>query len=315
MTSTEFKQLKERSKDTKEEIKRLLSLVNANPLSLMTVEEYKHVKTKVQNALRSIRAYKLAENIERCGSRVKVGSEVVRRVCSSLYCRKCREKAVYNYQQRLLKRFQEELKGDKNKLQDRWIYLTVLCAVTNFEVKEVSKAVDEARVVLGKFIRKYKGAWIEGAFEFELVDLDDVAVYDDDSSVKKATLRAMMSGNGTFTGKKILVHYHAVLDIGNRNDTHVREMKKWFNEKYNIHSRQTRLHYTVKYQDVKDKIWKISSYAFKNRLRYNKSFVTSGWKTGKHFRNRDAGRLIKLYDDFMNRRSGSVRSLLIGMGG
>ena len=49
---------------------------------------------------------------------------------------------------RYWQRFQDQLGGDQEELQWRWHYLTVLCDVTDVDLRQVSDAVDEARKVL-----------------------------------------------------------------------------------------------------------------------------------------------------------------------
>ena len=291
---TEIKSLKARSGPR--EISRLLSH--------MDVVAEKHLATKVDLALRSIGAEKLATKIARCSRRA---------VCSSIYCRKCRNDAVSRFEHRLLKRFSADLHSRPGTLQDRWTYLTVLCAVTDFKLKPVAEAVDAARNILKKFYRKYPEAMIRGAFEFELVDLDDLKTMEGISSVKKETFLWMMNADqDAFKGRKILVHYHAVVDVAGYD---VRQVRSWFEKQYGSHPRQIQLKYTERKQPASEKIRKIASYAFKNRLQYNTSFETRGYETGAFFSNRDAGRLIKLYQDYTSSRSGSYKSLLISVGG
>ena len=269
----------------------------------MNVLSGKHLEGKVQGALRSINAHKLADKIAGCNRRS---------VCSSIYCRKCRNTAAAKLEARLRDRFVKSLNSDPDLLQDRWRYLTVLCAISEFNVKSVKASVDGAREVLRALKRKYQNLWMQGAFEFELVDFDDLSVTEDaDVSVKLQTLLMMMDQDESkFVGKKILVHYHAVVDIG---DYDGREIGKWLQKRYSKHSRQVQIKQTISGQAVDDKIRKIASYGFKNRLRYNKSFITSGYETGEYFANGDAGKLIKLYHQFIDAGSGSYKSILIGL--
>jgi hypothetical protein len=263
----------------------------------------KHLERSVRGALASIGATSLANKIANCGRAA---------VCSSLYCRKCRSRAASKMEQRLQGRFRTALRSNPKLLQERWRYLTVLCEVTEFKVGNVKAAVTRARTVLRALKRKFPKLWMQGAFEFELVDLDDMQSTEDaEFSVKKRTLLAMLDGDeAKFVGKKILVHYHAVVDLG---DCASGEIGDWFRKRYPSHSRQIELKETRSKQDVEDKLRKIASYGFKNRLRYNKSFITSGYETGSYFTNEDAGKLIKLYDQFIGSGTGSYKSVLIGL--
>jgi hypothetical protein len=300
---TDFERLKARSRTTAE-LRRLSAATD--------VIEKKHLESKVQAALSSIGAKTLANKIARCTRG---------RVCSSVYCRKCRNTAVGRFEKRLLNRLQVTLKrvnDDRRRRSslydegylDQWMYLTVLCDVVDFKLKSVNRAVDDARSVLNRFQKKFERAWVHGAFEFELVDLDDLRAMEGDASVKKQTLLAMMDNDLVrFRGKKILVHYHAVVD---RTDHDVPEMRKWFSGNYDKHQRQVELKFTRSDQAASTKIWKLASYGFKNRLQYNTSFETRGYETGAFFANKDAGRLIKLYQDFNG--LSSIKRLLISIG-
>ena len=134
------------------------------------------------------------------------------------------------------------------------------------------------------------------------------------ASIKKQTLLCMLNNDRSrFCGIKVLVHYHAVLDISEQNHNADR-LRDWIAAQYNWHKRQVELKQTRSDQDALEKIHKIASYAFKSRLKYNTSFATRGYETGADFKNKDAGRLIKLYQSFIESKTGSYKSLLINVG-
>ncbi|MGH2478040.1 MAG: hypothetical protein ACRED7_12330 [Stellaceae bacterium] len=291
---SDFQRLK--AKSGKQEIARLLA---ESP-----VQSEKHLERNVNVALRSIGDHKLANKIRDCGRG---------KVCSSLYCRKCRNRVAAAMEQRLWDYFRKALKGNAGRLQHRWRYLTVLCELTALDAKSVKRAAERARAVLKAFHRRYKDIWLRGAFEFELVDLDYMSVTEDEEvSIKMQTLLAMLdTDKSRFAGKKVLVHYHAVLDIGKYDEKPIRA---WLALRYPKHNRLVRMQLTNRGQSVDEKLRKIASYGFKNRLRYNKSFVTSGYETGEYFVNKDAGKLISLYHKFIDAGAGGYKSILIGLG-
>lgn len=268
---------------------------------------YEREAKKVQKALLAAGERDLASKIARCARG---------KVCCSHYCRTCRAKAVVEFQKRLRARFETDVNGDPALLQQRWYYLTILCAVVEVDGASTQRAVEEAREGLYALKRKFPDLWMQGAFEFELVPiserLNNINVI---SKEKAETLWALLGKDradsiGREPREMIHVHLHAVVDLVQYGRN---ELRTWMRKKWNCHPLQVQLKATRSNQFVDEKIKKIASYGLKNRLKYNGTFSNNTWEFGQDFTYLEAGRLIKVHHDFMSLSTGSMKSFLIGM--
>ena len=284
-----FQRLKNRA--NRMEIRRFLSAVD--------VSDSKGQKRarKVQTALVAGGAIGLARKIDGC----QRGA-----LCQSNYCKFCRDRYALKMLGRLKHHFENVLHRDAEELQERGRYLTVLTALVPFEKRAALKALDDGKSVLHLFHRSFPEVWIQGTWEFELIDCDDVMAFGNFKATKPETLLALLDGDASaYVGRRLLVHFHAFVDVGN---TDAQKIRHWWKKRFSKHHRQVELKSTREGQDVEKKLFKMASYGFKDRLAYNPSFVTSGWEDGRSFANKDACKLIRLYQEV------GVKRLIISIG-
>lgn len=273
-----FQRLKNRPNKT--EIRRLLAAVDVSD------SKGKKRAKKVQTALEATGAIGLARKIEGC----RRGA-----LCQSIYCKFCRDRYALKMLGRLKDRFESALQRDAEELQQRGRYLTVLTAFVPFEKRAALRALDDGKGVLHLFHRSFPAVWVQGAWEFELIDCDDLAAFGNFKAIKPKTLLALLDGDASaYVGRRLLVHFHAFVDVG---DTDAQKIRRWWTKRFSKHHRQVEFKSTHEGQKVEKKLYKMASYGFKDRLEYNPSFATSGWEHGRKFTNNDAAKLIRLYQD------------------
>lgn len=257
--------------------------------STVEIDQFGNIQKRVNDALCCCREYGLAKKIRDCD---------VGKLCSSVYCQSCRDRAATSLYKRFRFHFDGELDGDVAIAQRRLRYLTVLCELTTVDIDAIKVAVVQARKGLNAYKRRYSSIWVMGAFEFELVDLKFA------ERIKKKTLNEL---NETEASLQVLVHFHVLVDIKNYEES---EMKIWLEKKW-PGSRRVAIQETIESQPIDEKLTKIASYGFKNRVRFNNSFKTDGYADGNLFTNRQLSDLVSIYDGVGNK---GYSSLLIGIG-
>jgi hypothetical protein len=264
-------------------------------------------KNKVIRALTLLGRQSLAVSMSKCQPRSR---------CSSFYCEYCRNRAAQNLADRVTRRVAGYLKNDANAVQKRFRFVTVLHEVVDFEESSVSASVERCRTQLNAFHRRFPNVWIQGAFEFELIDVDHLKkVTSGNGKIKSETIHDMMTEGKHATsakGLKILVHFHAIIDLIDGDVAS--DVSRWLRAHWCDHPRQVDVKPTFKGQPLEEKVWKLSSYCFKNRTQFNDTFETRDFELGKDFTNEELGKLVSLYQDFLDAGSGSIRGLYISRG-
>jgi hypothetical protein len=253
-------------------------------------------KTRIRRALVGLGNTKLANSILNC----RKGQ-----LCGQVYCSSCRDKAAQSLKDRISKRIQQRFRNDPDKSREQLRHTTVLCGLVDFNLSSVKQSVSQARKDINAFKRRFKDVWFQGAFEFELIDLDKLLVWDGDNQVKKETLEKMTDKRGNL----ILVHFHGLMDL---NGVDEKLVKEWVGQRWNKHHRQTHLQRIRKGQRLGEMTWKVSSYCFKNRVKDNMTFIARGFEEGEYFTNEELSNLIKIYDGVGGGKG--VSGLLIGIG-
>jgi hypothetical protein len=243
----------------------------------------------------------LADRIKQCGRGA---------LCGSVYCMDCRGRAAKGLKDRLSDRILLRFGNDEASARDELRYVTVLCELTEFNLDSVKSAVTRARTDLKAMKRRFPDIWIQGSFEFELIDMKLLG--QSGAMIKLETLAAMMDldvSKSKSLGHRVIVHFHVLVDLNSVRDE---AFKKWVRDRWSKHNRQTDVKRIRKNQKLSDMIAKVSDYGFKNRSQYNLSFETLDFKKGKWFKDADLGRLAAIYDGIGKR---GYSSLLISLGG
>jgi len=261
------------------------------------------IATRVVEALRAageVEDISLADKIENCGRG---------QLCGSVYCVDCRNRAAAELNKRISAHSDIRFGDDADEARNHLRYMTVLCELTDLDFQEVKQAVADARINIKAMKRRFADIWTQGSFEFELIDMKLLGK--SGSTVKQETLAAMidMSVKESFSlGQRVIVHFHTLVDLNGTDDV---EFRGWVRSRWNKHHRQTNVQRTRSNQSLENMAKKISSYGFKNRVQYNLTFDTDGYKRGVWFKNNRLGALSSIYDRIGGR---GYKGLLIGLG-
>ena len=120
----------------------------------------KHHKTRAVSALSQHGKTWLADVIANC----KKGKR-----CGIIFCGSCRHRFAKEAEQRMLEHVQGRIQRDGPDAEKELRFLTVLLDVVY--PASVKKAVEEARRQLKAFAKEFPNVWMQGAFEFEMINL------------------------------------------------------------------------------------------------------------------------------------------------
>ena len=177
---------------------------------------------------------------------------------------------------------QEAKRMGEDACRERLRWITVLHDLKRAEIAEVKEATKKARADYVQLNRKFKGSWAQGAFEYELVDMEKVhsrITKDSEGSRKKVTLQKLGGYEasidnldfswrwedkaGNQRADYVLVHTHFLMDCGTEDwATIEKDMERRWYKDYQVRI-DTLKDYKVRSLD--DSLWKMSSYCFKNR--------------------------------------------------
>jgi hypothetical protein len=112
-------------------------------------------------------------------------------------------------------------------------------------------------------------------------------------------------GAGCYT-TLVLVHCHILVDL---NGASASEVSDWLRDRHNRAPRQVRMQATHDNQSLDKLCWKVASYPFKDRVQFNMSFETQGYRKGTYFNDKDLARLVLAYSELS---SNGYKHLLVG---
>ena len=287
-------------------------------------EDRKHSNARidsfVQSALRKTKHTRTANRLKDC----KRGS-----YCGNIYCSVCRSRMA----EKLLKRFQvhifnEDLGSVDCSRRLRWG--TILHDVVEANLDAVKSATQRAREDYINFNRKFASSWAQGAFEYELLDMQKVERFIGESasqSRKKSTLLEMTGYQNNLDQQKrdwiwkdsagnkrtdyVLVHTHFLMD-GYEYDWD--DIKKDAVRRWGKHHRVKfdALH-DYKTRSLEDSLFKMASYCFKNRCDFHYDFGNYRWEDDldneKMFSVTEINTLFYIYDKMMG---SNRRGMLLG---
>jgi len=208
--------------------------------------------------------------------------------CSNIYCTTCRNRMAA----KLLARVQLHLVEhdmDEASCRNRLRFVTVLHSLERAEIGALKEATKRARAGYVQLNRKFKCSWAQGAFEYELVDMEKVSsrITKDASGVRKKDTLERLGGYeasldsldwswrwldeaGNKRTDYILVHTHFLMDCGEEDWNAIdADMRKRWHQDY-----QVRIDGLTDFnvRSLEDSLWKMSSYCFKNRCSHHYEF-------------------------------------------
>ncbi|NDB60650.1 hypothetical protein EB001_19710 [bacterium] len=169
--------------------------------------------------------------------------------CGSIYCDECRNRKQKSLYYRYKKHYKEKL-GNEFVARKKLRWVSVLHNVVSINVStqseeqetliNVDKSVEEMKGIISLMRKKYadRGLWMRGGIHLEVVDYKAFRTASElgNATIKEKTLtsfiRKMSNTDSDFV---FLVHFHALLDMGDMNDGAIELM---FAERWNSALRQ-----------------------------------------------------------------------------
>ena len=169
--------------------------------------------------------------------------------CGSIYCDKCGERKQKSLFYRYKKHYKDNLGNQfvaRSKL--RWVsVLHNVVAINNKTMADeqetianVDRCVEEMKGIIAYMGKKYdgRGLWMRGGVHLEIIDYKAfrTAAELGNATIKEKTLTSFISKmSNTDADYVFLVHFHALLDMG---DMYESEVSRMFSERWNSHLRQ-----------------------------------------------------------------------------
>jgi hypothetical protein len=265
-----------------------------------------HHHNRVIRACRSKYAA-LSEKIDECSER---------RRCDSYWCKECRNRHAFGLRDRISSYLSGRYGTDYEEAKKHLRYVTVLVSVERLDEHSVSKAIREARTQIDGLKKSFKGIWMEGAFELELLDLHALSTFDGNPR-KKDTIFSMWEPQSfwnwecletyhDFGSNRVLVHFHILVDLNGFDES---KFHKLLRKRWGKHRHQIDVAPMKDNQTLHDMAWKVGSYPFKDRVQYNLRMETDGYKDGRYFSDRMLAELVRLHDQI------GPNGLLLGTNG
>ncbi len=274
-------------------------------------KEYRLVKDRVQAALLSIGCNELADKIKNCGRGKK---------CQSIWCESCRNNAAETYKNKVKKQIDAgyEWDYDKKSISDNLLHVTGHCEVCRFDIDSLRQAITRDAVNWRKMRERDAsvGIWGIATYEFELINCEFMLRSNGDKKkqeslaqmIKQARMQSLLSQDDN---QVLFVHWHGIFNATKDQIAkmvgdlyHVEYDKVKDGETVSVKERVKKTAESGLYvQNLREgkslevNIRRMTSYNFKNAIRYKHTFAGSDFKSGEEIDRQDLGRLIKLYSE------------------
>jgi len=306
-------------------------------------------RKRILSALRSKEMYSLYGKIDNCYptkiKRIPKGHKIYRldkfdAMCGNVYCPRCRQQLHINHSRsvhtlisnseinityRNLDSLLDDdvetiIERDKTELtNDDLFHLTAvvgICKPTIEEVKNLIKCDKNNWNKIRRNINLYKDRplWIEAIYEMELVNWKYLQ-YADESDYKKKQIKQLIksSGNNLFNKEPfIFLHFHSVTNIPKELLKSVFRDYYFIDGKPLIKTNKEIGCYVQKFHNNKtlmDNVWKVTSYPFKDALRYKHSYIGNDYTNGEPFTDDEICMMVQLYDQIKPKSSSHNSSL------
>ena len=242
----------------------------------MSAEERKSTHAKigafVKKALRRAGKHQAVKRLEEC----RRGA-----YCGNIYCGECRDRMAAKLLGRVRAHLVSHDMGE-DACRERLRWVTILHSLEKAEVGAVREGTKRARADYTQLNRKFAGSWAQGAFEFELVDMEKVSLRAGKNASgvrKKDTLQRLGGYDGSWrwvdeAGNQrtdyVLVHTHFLMDCGEEDWNAIdADMRKRWDGDYQVRI-DGLTDYSVRSLD--ESLWKMTSYCFKNHCSHHYEF-------------------------------------------
>ncbi|MCP4780401.1 MAG: hypothetical protein GY877_06500, partial [Hyphomicrobium sp.] len=262
--------------------------------------------TRTLKTIKSPGAFSLALKMENCWKGA---------VCSSFWCPRCRHRAAKGLEGRLRDYVLREFGEDQSEAQKRLVFVTPLFGLASVhDARRVKGILREARKDFKALKRAFPELWYQGAFELELIDFRALMMEEGANQVKRETIGNMLGWKTEEARGKllncftplVLIHAHILMDLRGVDREKVRD---WLRGKYSKSPHQIHLKGIRADQTLEALCLRVGSYPFKDRVQFNMSFESQGYRDGGYFSDKELAGLVMLQDKIC---SNGFKNLLVG---
>lgn len=281
-------------------------------------------KQRILNALKETKHYDLYEKIKLCYSTKRKRYRSGSGACKNVYCPSCRDLQAYLHQSNIRARIKEaqvELSIIKNQdvflsetrtfidslqepTNEDHLHITGYLGLTEPTVEAVKAKIKEDTNNWNKIRHninktKDKPLWIEVAYEFELVNWRYLRLAPA-SDYKKTQVEQMRQSQSITKDQSIFIHFHGMTNIHKEDLKCAFKDYYFFDQKPLIKTHQDTGLYVQSLHKSKPlftNVQKLSSYPFKQAMRFKHSWIGSDHRTGEPFTSEELSLMIKLYDE------------------
>ncbi len=273
---------------------------------------------RVIRAARAVKHGALANKIEKCRKGCR---------CGSYWCPTCRHASAKGLETRLRQCF-ARFDGDYESARKDLRWVTILHDVVPLHLFRIKESMKSGKQLLHTMKRAFPGIWAQGAWELELIDRNLLMKCEVGAgSVKRETLTAMIADKVEKAEQfVVLVHCHMIVDLNGHDPVTFRRWaarkKPWKKHRRQIDVRsiwelETQLSMVPEGTAIWDAekaaldnlAWKLSSYPFKDRVQFNKTFKTGDYEGGGFIPDMQLTRFVQIHDTL------GKKVFLIGIGG
>jgi len=249
-----------------------------------------------------IYSHQLSFNIRHCK---KYTNQKKDKVCQSLWCGECRNYLSENYKNRITKRLSSEHYTNKDLHHISGVI--GLCEVDDEKLSELlNKDNLKWRRIRDRLQKKIKSSFnpfIEVVYEFELVNWTFLRK-SEENEYKKKQIRQLIQ-HQRFNEKVFLyVHFHSITNLKEEEINKVFKNEYFIGENPLIKTNKDNGLYIQKFNQNKsliDNLTKLTSYPFKNPIRYKHSFIGSDYLNGEYFDVYELSKLVSTYQKIQKR--------------
>mgnify|MGYP000041221372 CR=1 FL=1 len=281
-------------------------------------------KKRILNSLLETKNYLLHEKIKLCYSTKRKTYYVGKNACGNIYCPSCRNWQAYIHQSNVRSRVKEAqiaiitkpnnnvLLDHKTSIFDSYVepsndshnQITGIIGLAQPDVSSVKQMLEGDKNTWNKIRRninktKDRPMWVEVAYEFELVNWRYLELAQA-SDYKKKQIEQIRKSQAFTDDLFVLVHFHGVTNLTKGEITSTFKDYYFFGGEPLIKHNQENGLYVQSLHETQPfftNIQKVTSYPFKQALRFKHSFIGSDHVSGEPFTPEELSFMIKLYDE------------------
>ena len=303
-------------------------------LETMTQDRFEfvtyHKKKRILDAVKE-RDGRLYEKLLTCYSTKRKTYNYGKKACRNIYCPSCRNWQAYIFQTNVRAKLKQEqikkvittkddvlfseettfldLLTENEPSNENYLNITGFIGLVEPTLEATQEAIDKDTNTWNKIrhnIKRlsYRPLWVEVAYEFEIINWAYLRLAPE-SDFKKKQVEQMREAVGYTKNEAILVHYHGITNLTKE------ELGLAFKDYYHIggkplikNDQTTGLYIQSLHKDKPffTNVQKLTSYPFKQALRFKHSWIGSDHISGEPFTPEELYILINIYDKIKEKK-------------